>query len=156
MALKQIRILVVDDLLDTAESTAELLSLWGYEASACDSGATALACARVHRPAAVLLDLAMPLMDGFAFARAFHALTGCGTVPLIALTGYSSPVYGGRAREAGIGHYLLKPAAPERLRAVLVSVTQGAAIGPVGRVESRRGPSQRQSAPAGLALVCQF
>lgn len=43
MVPERIRILVVDDLLDPAESTAELLSLWGYDASACDSGAAASA-----------------------------------------------------------------------------------------------------------------
>jgi len=74
MDTKRIHILVVDDLPDMAESTAELLALWGYDATACTSGIAALACARVRRPAAVLLDLVMPRMDGFEFARAFRAL----------------------------------------------------------------------------------
>lgn len=81
MSPERIRILVVDDLPDMAE----LLSLWGYDAPACDSGTMALDRARVRPPAAVLLDLAMPRMDGFEFARAFRALKGCRTVPLIAL-----------------------------------------------------------------------
>jgi CheY-like chemotaxis protein len=138
MDTERIHVLVVDDLPDMAESTAELLNLWGYDATACDSGATALACARVRRPAAVLLDLAMPRMDGFEFARAFHALTGCGAVPVIALSGYSVPGFCARAREAGIGHYLLKLAAPPQLKALLASVTQNASVAPDPRSGKRR------------------
>ena len=69
MDTERIHILVVDDLPDMAESTAELLTLWGYDATACDSGAMALASARVRRPAAVLLDLVMPRMDGCSGSR---------------------------------------------------------------------------------------
>src|SRR5687767_6485468 len=118
MDTERIHILVVDDLPDMAESTAELLTLWGYDATACTSGAMALTCARIRRPAAVLLDLVMPRMDGFEFARAFRALKGCGAVPLIALSGYSVPAGSARAREAEIGHYLPKPIDLDQLKAL--------------------------------------
>lgn len=152
MPPERIRILVVDDLPDMAESTAEILSLWGYDAAACDSGAMALDRARVRPPAAVLLDLAMPGMDGFEFARAFRALKGCRTVPLIALSGYASSTCYTRAREVGIGHYLVKPTAPTRLKALLAAVTRCAVVDPGGRIGKRReawAPGPR-SAPAGL------
>ena len=142
----------MDDLPDMAESLAELLSLWGYDAPACDSGSVALDCARVRPPAAVLLDLAMPRMDGFEFARAFRALKGCRTVPLIALSGYASSTCYARAREVGIGHYLVKPAAPTRLKALLAAVTRFAVVDPgrrVGKRREARAPRPR-SAPAGL------
>ena len=138
MVPERIHILVVDDLLDMTESTAEILSLWGYDTTSCDSGAMALDCARVRPPAAVLLDLAMPEMDGFEFARAFRALKGCGTVPLIALSGYAAPTCDARAREVGIGHYLVKPAAPTRLKALLALVTRCAVVAPGRRVGKRR------------------
>ena len=153
MDTDRIHILVVDDLTDMAESTAEMVSLWGYGATACDSGATALASARLDRPAAVLLDLAMPRMDGFEFARAFRAHAGCGAVPLVALSGYSSPACSTRAREAGIGRCLLKPADPDRLKALLVSVTRGAVTARALRIGKRwnpRGLERRPSALAGL------
>jgi CheY-like chemotaxis protein len=114
---------VVDALADAAESTADLQSLWGYDVAACYGGAAALACARLRPPAAVLLDLVMPRMDGFEFARLFRQLSGCGAVPLIAVSGYTGAEYVARARLAEIGHYLLKPAEPEQLRAVLAAVT---------------------------------
>jgi CheY-like chemotaxis protein len=112
-------ILVVDDLADAADTTVELLSLWGYDAVACYDGPAALASARARRPDGLLLDLAMSRMDGFRFAALFRALPGCGAVPVVAVSGYSSPAYAARARAAGIRHYLLKPADPDRLKELL-------------------------------------
>jgi DNA-binding response OmpR family regulator len=146
MDAERIHVLVVDDLADMAESTAELLTLWGYDATPCTSGVAALACARVRRPAAVLLDLVMPRMDGFEFARTFRALTGCGAVPLIALSGCPFPASSVRIREAGIGHYVSKPADPARLKALLVSVIRSASVEPglqVGKRRNPRRPSRR-------------
>jgi CheY-like chemotaxis protein len=157
MDTERLHILVVDDLPDMAESTAEMLTLWGYEATACTSGAMALARARTHRPAAVLLDLVMPRMDGFEFARAFRALKGCGPVPLIALSGYSVPA-SARAREVGIGHSLLKPVDPDRLKALLVSVTRNAPVAPDFRVGERRSARGlgRRTALAGLVSALRL
>ncbi|QJW95182.1 response regulator [Frigoriglobus tundricola] len=138
MAVERLHILVVDDIDDVADSTAELLVLWGYDATACYSGAAGLGRVRVRRPAAVVLDLAMPRMDGVVFARALHRVPGCAAVPLIALSGYATPEYALRARRAGIGHYLLKAAAPEQLKALLARVTRARA--PVARRPAdRRG-----------------
>jgi CheY-like chemotaxis protein len=119
MNVARIHILVVDDLVDAADSTIELLSIWGYEAIACYSAEAAIECALNRRPDAVLLDLAMPHMDGFQFAGLFQKLPECGTVPLIALSGYSSHAYRAKAREVGIRHYLLKPADPTCLKVLL-------------------------------------
>ena len=158
MDTERIHILVVDDLPDMAESTAELLTLWGYDATACTGGAMALTCARIRRPTAVLLDLVMPRLDGFEFARAFRALKGCGAVPLIALSGYSVPAFSARARESGIGHSLPKPADPARLRALLVSVIRSASVAPDLRVGKRRNPKARAAhgpvrSPARVAVL---
>src|SRR6476661_8368917 len=101
MDVGQIHILVVDDWADGADSTVELLSLWGYDAVACYDGATALESARARRPDAVLLDLAMPRMDGFRFAGLFRGLPRCNSVPIIAVSGYSGAALHARAREVG-------------------------------------------------------
>jgi CheY-like chemotaxis protein len=145
MDTERIHILVVDDLTDMAESTAEMLTLWGYSATACDSGVAALACARIRRPDAVLLDLAMPRMDGFQFARAFRGLKGYGAVPLIAVSGHSFLTSSARAFQAGIEHSLLKPMDPNRLKALLVSLTQGAAIPSSSQIEKRWGSQRLRS-----------
>ena len=121
-------ILVVDDYVDAADTTVELLSIWGYNAIACYAGTAALESASIRRPDVVLLDLAMPRMDGFQFARVFHKLFGCGLIPIIALSGYSSAVYGMRARAAGIHQYLLKPAEPALLKRLLVRTISARAV----------------------------
>jgi CheY-like chemotaxis protein len=134
-----------------------MLTLWGYDATACDSGAAALACARIRRPAAVLLDLAMPRMDGFEFARAFRALEGCETIPIIALSGYTSSGCSTRAREAGIGHDMLKPATPDRLKALLVAVTRPPVVALRHRnLRDPRRLGRRQPALACLVPTCPF
>jgi CheY-like chemotaxis protein len=128
MDVARIHILVVDDLVDAADTTVDLLSIWGYDALACYTGASALESACIRRPDAVLLDLAMPRMDGFQFAGLFHELPECGLVPLIALSGYSSHAYRASAREVGIGHYLLKPADPKFLKDLLARETVAAVL----------------------------
>ena len=100
-------ILVLDDLADSADSLAEVLILWGYDAEPLCSGAAALDAARTRRPDAVLLDLGMPRMSGLQFALRFRELPGCGAIPLVAITGHERLTL--QAREVGIDHYLLKP-----------------------------------------------
>jgi CheY-like chemotaxis protein len=134
MVLARSHILVVDDHVDAADSTVELLSIWGYDAIACYNCAAALECASICRPDVVLLDLAMPHMDGFQFARLFHKLPGCGLIPTIALSGYPSAAYRVRARTAGIQQFLLKPAEPALLKRLLageVSRTKRRTLGGV-------------------------
>lgn len=121
-------ILVVDDLADAADTTVELLSIWGYDAIACYSGAAALESASIHRPLVVLLDLGMPGMDGFQFAALFRGLPECGSIPIIVLSGHFSQAYCSSAREAGFHHYLLKPANPKVLKTVLVLTIETAAL----------------------------
>jgi CheY-like chemotaxis protein len=121
MNVARIHILVVDGLPEAADIMIELLSIWGYEGAACYSGEEALKSASLRRPTVVLLDLAMPRMNGFQFTKLLHKLPGCSSLPIIAISGYSSLDYRNKAREAEIRHYLLKPADPERVRDLLAS-----------------------------------
>jgi len=100
-------ILVVDNLSDAADSQAELLRLWGYEAASFYGGAEALEAVRSRRPDAVLLDLGMPGMSGFKFTLCLRDLPGCGATPVVAITGHAGLTL--QAREVGIDHYFLKP-----------------------------------------------
>jgi CheY-like chemotaxis protein len=118
-------VLVVDDLPDAADGLADLVTLWGYDGAAYYCGACALVAATARPPAAVLLDLGMASMDGFEFALQLRRLPGCGGTPLVAVTGHTSQSYRDRARAAGVGHYLLKPAEPAVVQALLARLTAG-------------------------------
>jgi CheY-like chemotaxis protein len=104
-----LRVLIVDDHVDSADSFATLMQLWGHHAQVAYSGREALAKARAFIPDVVFLDLAMPAMDGLAVASQIVALPELKNVRLIAVTGMTDFGYRLRAKEAGIAEYLLKP-----------------------------------------------
>lgn len=119
-----LRILLVDDSLDTIESMQALLALDGHEIRTAHDGAAALAIAGEFAPHAVILDLGLPVMDGYEVARRLRALGSCRSSLLIALTGYSGDEERASALAAGFDEHLAKPADPtllsrrlERLRA---------------------------------------
>ena len=115
----RLHVLIVDDDRDTADSMAMLLALCGYAASAAYDGETALALAAAGPPDVVLLDLAMPGLDGFAVARALRRMESTRGALLIAVSGRAEPVYAARALEAGCDCHLSKPAEFDELLELL-------------------------------------
>jgi signal transduction histidine kinase len=113
------RILVVDDNVDGAEALAKLLGLSGHQTFTAYDGREALAAARLHRPDAVLLDIAMPGMDGYELARRLRQEAGLADVLLVALTGFGQDEDRRRSREANIDHHLVKPVDPDVLQRLL-------------------------------------
>jgi DNA-binding response OmpR family regulator len=102
------RILVIDDDRDTVESTARFLRIFGHDVEIAFDGYQALEIARRQRPEYVLLDLALPGMDGYQVAsRLRQELTEL--IVIIAITGYGREEDRCRGREASIDHHLLKP-----------------------------------------------
>ncbi len=148
------RILVVDDVADTANSLALVLRLWGYGAEACYSGSAALAAARTYQPQVVLLDIGMPGMDGFQVAQRLRAEPRVGHAVLIAITGHTNEACRIRARWAGFYRYLLKPVDPGHLRELLIRL--------VGYPELLRTPQVdkdevlQDSPPLGKGLRAQL
>jgi CheY-like chemotaxis protein len=116
------RLLVVDDCAQTSETLGALLWLWGYEVRRAADGPSALEAASAFRPKVVLLDIALPGMDGFAVARALRTLPGEAGQVLVALTGYLPPGGPRQAWKAGFDHYLIKPIDPEELRELLHTI----------------------------------
>jgi CheY-like chemotaxis protein len=107
------RVLVVDDNADAGEALEELLRSSGHEVRRVRDGRSALRAVREFRPDVVLLDLAMPRMDGYEVAsriRASHP-----DIRLIAVTGYSQPHHHRRAADVGISGLLVKPVRVEAL-----------------------------------------
>ncbi|WP_075795038.1 GAF domain-containing protein [Massilia putida] len=106
--LAGLRILVVDDNFDAADTLALLLESRGARARAVYSGPAALASLPSFAPDIVLLDLGMPEMDGFDVARAMRT-EGWRHMRIVALTGWSQQADRDRARDAGFDHHLTKP-----------------------------------------------
>jgi CheY-like chemotaxis protein len=114
-----LRILVVDDDRDTADSTRLLLELHGHNVRVAYDGASALAAAQAERPDVVLLDLAMPGMDGLALAHRLRALPGMAAAFLVCVSGYGQQRHRDSAHAAGCDLHLLKPAAVDELERLL-------------------------------------
>jgi signal transduction histidine kinase/GAF domain-containing protein len=112
------RVLVVDDNVDAAEGLRMLLELMGMEARAAFDGAAGLSAAAEFAPQLVFLDIGMPGMDGFEFARRLRAeISPCPT--LVAVSGWGQQDDRRRSREAGIDAHLVKPVGLEELQEVL-------------------------------------
>ena len=114
------RILVVDDNADAALSLAKLLRrLYGQEVRVAHDGPEALDVAEEFRPEVVLLDIAMPAMDGYEVARRLRRRPAFAGTMLVALTGWGQESDRRESREAGFDRHLVKPVDPEEIRALM-------------------------------------
>lgn len=122
-----LRVLVVDDNVDSAEMLALLLDAEGYHAEYCFAGAEALA-RLTDRFDVVVLDIGLPDMDGFAVAAAIRASQWRPQPTLIALTGYGQPADMERSKAAGFDFHIIKPVEPAMLCRLLDSLAAGRAV----------------------------
>ena len=122
-AMDELRILVVDDNTDAAESLKMLLSVFGHQVEIAHDGISALAVARSHSPQVVFLDIGLPGMDGYEVARRFRNDEGLARSKLIALSGYGTENDQQRSRAAGFNRHLVKPVDPSELPAIIAQVT---------------------------------
>jgi signal transduction histidine kinase/DNA-binding response OmpR family regulator len=109
------RILVVDDNVDVVETTTMLLSLSGHHVRSAKDGLQALHLATEFKPDVVLLDIGLPLMDGYEVARRLRQTPQTAGALLIALTGYGQQGDRQRGRDAGFDGHMLKPVDPHAL-----------------------------------------
>jgi len=121
----RLRVLVVDDNADSAESMAMLLDLQGYETRSALDGPAALEAAQVFRPELILLDIGLPGMDGYEVARRLRTQPHMDETVLVAMTGYGHERDRLQAKAAGFNHHLVKPVDPEALQRVLASLGKG-------------------------------
>ncbi|WP_395689240.1 PAS domain S-box protein [Caenimonas koreensis] len=118
-AAAPLRVLVVDDNRDGADSTTDMLRLLGHEAQCAYGGAHAIGMAAHFAPDVVLLDLSMPGIDGFETLRQLRELPGAQGAFIVAMTGYGAQQDTRRTSEAGFDAHLTKPAPLEALIALL-------------------------------------
>jgi signal transduction histidine kinase len=104
------RVLVVDDNQDAAETVAEVLGHLGYEVQVARDGPGALEVARTFRPNVCLLDIGLPVMDGYELARRLREFEQLpDDLRIIAVTGYGQDADRRRSKEAGFNAHLVKP-----------------------------------------------
>ncbi|MGZ5054273.1 MAG: transporter substrate-binding domain-containing protein [Methylobacter sp.] len=114
-----LRILVIDDNLDAAQSLSMLLTSKGHTVSLAHDGYQALEVAEVERPQVMLLDIGLPGMDGYAIARTLRLHPTLKTTHLIALSGYGRQEDLELAKTAGFNGYLVKPVNFDKLQSAL-------------------------------------
>jgi len=114
------RVLIVDDNEDAADLMGALLETHGYEIIVAYDPVAALALAAEHHPEIAVLDIGLPVIDGYELARRLRA--GATSSPyLIAVTGYGQDSDKARARAAGFDAHVVKPVSLERLLELLAS-----------------------------------
>ena len=115
------RILIVDDNEDAADLLSELLADLGHHTQVANDGPTALRIAAELKPDVVLLDLSLPVMDGYEVARRLRALPTLEQVRLIAVTGHDQVSDRQLSSAAGFDAHLGKPLQLAMLQAMLLS-----------------------------------
>jgi len=115
------RILVVDDNIDAAESSAAVLRLDGHAVHVACDGPAALRSAEDFRPDVVLLDIGLPGMDGYEVAQRLRAIPALADVVLIALSGYGGEQHADRCQRAGFDCQVVKPTDLEQINALIES-----------------------------------
>jgi CheY-like chemotaxis protein len=113
------RVLLVDDNVDAVESMEILLQAFGYEVSTAIHPDLALAQLETFAPAAAVIDIGLPGMDGYQLAAEIRRRLAGKPMRLIAFTGYGGADDIARAKAAGFDAHLVKPVEIDRLLAVL-------------------------------------
>ena len=124
------RVLVVDDLQDSADSLSLHLEILGHEVHTAYSGEQALEMAERLRPDVVLLDLGMPEPDGYEVCSRLRAEPWGGGTFVIALTGWGQDEDRRRTADAGFDMHLVKPVDTEELNRALASLDEALEAGP--------------------------
>jgi signal transduction histidine kinase/DNA-binding response OmpR family regulator len=116
-----LRMVVVDDNKDAAESLTKLLELLGHEAVVANDGPTGIAVVNEFHPDVVFLDIGLPGMDGYEVARRIRAEIGRGPM-LIAVSGYGREEDRQLAFESGFDHHFVKPVRLDAIRPILETI----------------------------------
>ncbi len=116
---RPLKVLVVDDNIAVAQTVGWMLEEIGHEYHLVHDGRQALQAARDFRPDAILLDIGLPVMDGYAVCRAFRQDDLFKDALIIAQTGWGQQRDKNLASEAGFDHHLVKPVAYDELERIL-------------------------------------
>jgi two-component system cell cycle response regulator DivK len=110
-------ILVVEDQEDNRQILRDLLTFSGYEITEATDGVEALAAVAKRRPDLILMDIQLPVMDGYEATRRIKADPATSDIPVIVVTSYALSGDEAKARAAGCDDYVAKPYSPRALLA---------------------------------------
>ena len=113
------RILVVEDHEDNRHIVRELLASAGFEMIEAGDGDEGLALARIHNPDLILMDIQLPVLDGYEATRRVKADPALRSIPVIAVTSYALSGDEAKTREAGCNGYIAKPYSPRQMLAMI-------------------------------------
>lgn len=119
---RSLRILVVDDNMNAAESLAMMLSMAGNETMTARDGLEALEVAETFRPNVVFLDIGMPKLNGYEVGRRLRLQEWSKNILLVAITGLGKEEDKRRSLEAGLDHHLIKPVSSNIIEKLLAEV----------------------------------
>ena len=111
------RILVVEDQEDNRQTVRDLLTVNDYEIIEAENGEEALAAVVKSRPDLILMDIQLPVMDGYEATRRIKADPSLSSIPIIAVTSYALNGDEEKARAAGCNDFVPKPYSPRQLLA---------------------------------------
>lgn len=111
------RILVVEDQADNRQIIRDMLSALDYELTEAENGAEALAAVAKQKPDLILMDIQLPIMDGYEATRRIKADPALNSIPIIAVTSYALSSDEEKARAAGCDDFVPKPYSPRQLLA---------------------------------------
>ena len=118
-------VLVVDDFADNREMYSEYLSFSGYEVIEAKNGIEAIEAAQTRMPDIIIMDLSLPVMDGWEATRRLKANEQTRRIPVVALTGHALAGHSKGAKEAGCDSFLAKPCLPDQLVAEIRRMLEG-------------------------------
>jgi two-component system, cell cycle response regulator DivK len=123
-------VLVVDDFADNREMYSEYLSFSGYDVIEAKNGMEAIEAAQERMPDIIIMDLSLPVMDGWEATRQLKADERTRRIPVVALTGHALAGHSKGAKEAGCDSFLAKPCLPDQLVAEIRRMLEGGKAGP--------------------------
>ena len=120
----RLRVLVVDDNVDTVLSITMLLQASGHDVQTAHNGPTAVQAALDYRPDVMLLDIGLPGLNGYEVAKRIRQQPALKNVVLVALTGYGQEADRQTSLQAGFNQHLVKPARFDQLQQILATVSE--------------------------------
>ena len=118
----RLRVLVVDDNVDAADTLAEMLRVSGHDVDTAYDGVAAIAAVASYRPDVVLMDIGLPKLSGYDVARQIRQSDPQRRIVLVAVTGWGQDEDRRRSQQAGFDHHLVKPVDPAWLDQIFAAV----------------------------------